>query len=131
MIPVKYANLCSVCHKDVTWEELEKSYCRFKKLPQCSSFLDKIYKEFEEFFKKIIGEPRSIQKFWAKRVLSFESFAAVAPTGIGKTSFGSAMALFLALKKRKSYIILPTTLLVAQVVENLKNTAKKPELTAV
>ena len=125
MIPVKYANLCSVCHKDVTWEELEKGYCKLKKLHQCSSFLDKIYKEFEEFFKKIIGEPRSIQKFWARRVLSFESFAAVAPTGIGKTSFGSAMALFLALKKRKSYIILPTTLLVEQVVENLRNYCEK------
>ncbi len=49
----------------------------------------------------------------------------VAPTGIGKTTFGSAVALFLALKGKRCYIILPTTLLVKQVVETLTKFCEK------
>ncbi len=85
---------------------------------------DSIVEEFFSFFRKIIGEPRAIQRLWAKRVLRGESFAAVAPTGIGKTSFGVAMSLFMASKGKTSYILLPTTLLINQVIEDLKKYSK-------
>ncbi len=120
MIQAIYSNLCSVCNGDITTNEILEGVCKNKRKAMCEFKEDAIVREFLKFFKEIIGEPRSIQRFWAKRILRGESFAAVAPTGIGKTSFGSVLALFLALKfKKRSYIILPTTLLVKQVVDNL------------
>ena len=130
MIPAIYKNLCHVCGNDFDTEEAEKGICKKKNRIMCRFYEDFIVEEFFKFFKKIVGEPRAIQKFWAKRILRGESFAAVAPTGIGKTTFGSAIALFLALRGRKCYIILPTTLLVKQVVENLEKFCEKLDLKA-
>ncbi len=88
---------------------LEKDYKELVKL-------EKETKEYDEFFKKIIGSNLwSAQRTWAKRVLQNKSFTILAPTGVGKTAFGITMALFLASKGKKSYIILPTTLLTKQV----------------
>jgi len=130
MIPAIYKNLCHVCGNDFDTEEAEKGVCKKKNRIMCRFYEDFIVEEFFKFFKKIVGEPRAIQKFWAKRILRGESFAAVAPTGIGKTTFGSAIALFLALRGRKCYIILPTTLLVKQVVENLEKFCEMLDLKA-
>ncbi len=130
MIPAIYKNLCHVCGNDFDTEEAEKGVCKKKNKVMCRFYEDFIVEEFFKFFEKIVGEPRAIQKFWAKRILRGESFAAVAPTGIGKTTFGSAIALFLALKGRKCYIILPTSLLVKQVVENLEKFCEKLDLKA-
>ncbi len=125
MIQAIYANLCQVCGNDFTVEEALEGVCKKRNLKMCRYKFDKVVEEFFEFFRKIIGEPRSIQRFWAKRILRGESFAAVAPTGIGKTSFGSAVSLFFALRKKKSYVILPTTLLVKQVTEDLAKYCEK------
>lgn len=130
MIPTIYKNLCQVCGNDFTTEEALSGICKKKNKVMCRFYEDYIVEEFFEFFRKIVGEPRSIQKFWAKRILRGESFAAVAPTGIGKTTFGSAIALFLALKGKKCYIILPTALLVKQVVKTLKSFCEKLDLNA-
>ena len=65
------------------------------------------------------AKPRALQRMWAKSVLSGYSFAAIAPTGIGKTSFGIIMALYLSSKGKRSYLILPTTLLLKECVEKL------------
>jgi len=105
--------------------EIEGRFCRNKKQSLCSLYLDRLEREFEEFFKKAIGNLRGIQKFWARRIFFKESFAAVAPTGIGKTSFGLVMALFLARKGKKSYLIFPTTLLVNQAVEKIEEYSRK------
>jgi len=125
MIEVNYVKLCQSCGGDLDSREIESHLCRRKKTPLCVFGYETIYNEFVNFFEKAIGTPRAIQKFWARRILNGESFAAVAPTGIGKTSFGAIMSLFLATKKRRSYIILPTTLLVKQVVENIQNYASR------
>ncbi len=62
--------------------------------------------EWERFFeKKIKSLPWSLQKAWAKRVFLGRSFALLAPTGIGKTSFGLITSYFLA-KKGKNLISL-------------------------
>jgi len=120
MIPVAYENLCGVCGGSLADFEIEGGFCRNKKQTLCSQYLDRLEREFEEFFKKAIGNLRELQRFWMRRIFFKESFAAVAPTGIGKTSFGLVMALFLAKKGKKSYLIFPTTLLVNQAVEKIE-----------
>jgi len=72
--------------------------------------------EFEKFFEKALGNrPWSAQRTWARRVLRGSSFTILAPTGVGKSVFGIVMALFLAARGKKSYIVLPTSVLVKQV----------------
>ncbi|NPA41304.1 MAG: reverse gyrase [Aquificae bacterium] len=78
---------------------------------------------FEEFFKKAVGAPPwSLQKLWAKRVLMGQSFAVVAPTGVGKTTFGFVTALFL---EPKALLIFPTRILAQQAGERLKELARR------
>jgi len=119
MIFTSYEGLCEICQSDLTEKEIEARMCFKKKRSLCSHQTDSIVSEFVKFFKKAIGEPRSIQVFWARRVFDNESFAAVAPTGIGKTSFGILMSLFLGKRGKKSYLIFPTTLLVKQAVDKI------------
>ena len=88
--------------------------------------LEKEAIKFEKFFKNVTGyRPWSAQVAWAKRVLAGRSFVALAPTGVGKSLFGIVMSLYLSCKGKRSYIILPTTLLVKQVYEKLSTFSKK------
>jgi|Deesub1362B_J571_1020462.scaffolds.fasta_scaffold00053_6 reverse gyrase len=128
MLDVIYAGLCHSCGGDLGSKEIESHSCFRRNTSLCHFKYESLYQEFVEFFEKAVGTPRAIQKFWARRILNGESFAAVAPTGIGKTSFGAVMSLFLALKGKRSYIILPTTLLVKQVVENIQEYAVRLSL---
>ncbi|PUA33098.1 MAG: reverse gyrase [Zestosphaera tikiterensis] len=78
-------------------------------------YIDKESRELSEFFKRCVGsEPWSIQRLWIKRVAKKASFAMIAPTGIGKTTFGLVTALYKAKKGEKSYILVPTTTLAMQ-----------------
>ncbi len=124
-----YEALCSGCGGDLSVAEAEAGKCSLRGEPLCLAREESLVEEFLRFFEKTVGKPRALQRMWARRVLRGESFAAVAPTGVGKTSFGAAMALFLALKGRKSYILLPTTLLVNQVVASLKGYAERVGVT--
>lgn len=118
---VVYANLCPICLQDLEDHEISSSTCSKFNVPLCYQKDDPLVYEFLEFFEKCIGsEARAIQRMWARRILRNESFALTAPTGVGKTSFGIVMALFLALKGKSSYLIFPTSALVKQSVENLK-----------
>ena len=82
-------------------------------------------KEFEYFFKKILGkELWSIQRSWAKRMLSGESFALIAPTGVGKTTLLQVYALFKASRNHKVLYIVPTTELLNQLATSLNNLKK-------
>ena len=128
MIEAKYANLCPICKKDLATEEIALNKCEEKNKPLCYAKEEEIINEFFSFFEKAIGKPRALQKFWAKRILRGESFAAVAPTGIGKSSFGITMALFFAKKGKKSYLIFPTTLLVQQSLETINKISEKLKL---
>ena len=88
---------------------------RLKALKDFCKFKDRVA-EFEKFFLERFGaKPWDLQVYWARRLILGRNFSILAPTGIGKTTFGVAAALFLG---GKSYIILPTSILVAQ-VENL------------
>ena len=125
MIPVIYEKLCNICGGDLTHSEIEKRTCRNKKIHLSHSPYELKERKFEELFKSVVGKPREIQKFWMRRLVRKESFTAVAPTGIGKTTFGIVASLFFATEGENSYIIVPTTLLVTQCVENLVKFTKR------
>ena len=118
MATALYESLCPVCNGILSVEEVDRGRCYTKgrdlklRLEELESFVD--------FFERSVGRIRSLQMFWAKRVLRGESFAAVAPTGMGKTTFGVVMACFLATLRRKSFIIVPTSLLVTQAADIVK-----------
>ncbi len=87
-----------------------RGYARFCEIEKASD-------AFAEFFASAIGsEPWSLQVTWAKRVLAKRSFAILAPTGVGKTTFGIVAALFMPVR---AYIIVPTRLLVQQILERI------------
>jgi len=120
-----YEGLCGACGGDLSLAEASSQRCRHTGRGLCCMAEDAEVEEFLAFFERVVGKARALQRQWAWRVLRGESFAAVAPTGIGKTCFGSAMALFLAVNGRKSYMLMPTSLLVTQTVENLRKYATK------
>ncbi|QER42880.1 reverse gyrase [Thermodesulfobacterium sp. TA1] len=75
--------------------------------------VEKKVTKFKKLFKEIIeAEPSSLQINWAKRFFLGESFAIIAPTGTGKSTFGLLGAL---LTSKKALIIVPTKMLVNQV----------------
>ncbi len=89
--------------------------------PFCET--DEKLEEFSEFFERGVGaKPWSLQRVWAKRVFMNHSFAIVAPTGVGKTTFGLVMALFL---EPKVLMIFPTRLLAQQAGERLQEIQNK------
>jgi len=87
--------------------------------------------EISEIFRKGVGSaPWNVQASWIKRVILGRSFSLVAPTGVGKTTFGLIMSLALAKEGKKSVIILPTTNLVDQAYEKLKLFSRKTKIKA-
>ncbi len=66
--------------------------------------------ELRKFFVAAVGkEPWSLQLHWMKRLVSGESFAMVAPTGIGKSTLLAVYALYRAcVYGWKVYILTPT-----------------------
>lgn len=90
------------------------------------SRIEKELAEVENLFEKATGSRLwSAQRTWVKRVLKGRSFALIAPTGLGKTTFGVLMALYFALRGEKSYIVVPTTPLVKMVYSKLEELALK------
>ncbi len=77
---------------------------------------------YSRLFESVVGsKPWNAQLTWAKRFFMGLSFSISAPTGLGKTAFGSVMARYLEKKGKRSYIIVPTRVLVEQVVKYLDN----------
>nr|3P4Y_A Chain A, reverse gyrase helicase domain [Thermotoga maritima] len=82
------------------------------------------YEDFRSFFKKKFGKDLTgYQRLWAKRIVQGKSFTMVAPTGVGKTTFGMMTALWLARKGKKSALVFPTVTLVKQTLERLQKLA--------
>ncbi len=85
--------------------------------------LDDFSSKFSCFFKEKTGfTPWSLQLTWAKRVAMKKSFTMIAPTGVGKTTWGLVTAAFL---EGKCYILVPTKLLVEQTYQKLKRFTDK------
>ncbi len=86
----------------------------------------KAFKEFENLFIKAFSfNLRSSQREWAIRFLRGESFSIVAAPGLGKTHFGVFASVFNALNNGKSYIIVPTHILVEQTYNIAENILKR------
>ena len=78
-------------------------------------------KQWEAHFESTVGsKPWSLQRSWARKVFLGRSFALLAPTGVGKTTFGVITAVFTAKAEGRSYIIVPTRLLLEQITSRLK-----------
>ncbi|WP_297550010.1 reverse gyrase [Thermococcus sp.] len=83
--------------------------------------LEKGLRDVEEFFTKATGFTFwSAQRTWVKRLLKGRSFSIIAPTGMGKSTFGAFMSVYYAKRGRKSYIVVPTTPLVVQTVKKIQ-----------
>ncbi|MEO0240259.1 MAG: reverse gyrase [candidate division WOR-3 bacterium] len=138
MVESLFKNLCPNCGGDIEayrltlgfpckscMPEISQNYCKnLVRKGELSKLceMEEELKEWEEHFEKYLKtKPWSLQVSWAKRVLLGNSFGLLAPTGVGKTSFGLSMSSFLAKKDKKSYIILPTKVLVEFVAQKLKS----------
>lgn len=122
---VTYSKLCPVCGEDLRLREIATNICESRNVFLCTQPEDKLLEEFISFCETISVTPRKIQRLWARRLLRNESFAAVAPTGVGKTFFGVIFSLFLTTRSKRSYIIVPTTLLVNQIVDIIREYSVK------
>ena len=72
-------------------------------------------KEFVNIFHSLTSrEPWSAQLTWAKRCLRGESFSIIAPTGVGKTTFLSVLAVYMARMGKRVLMVSPTALLARQ-----------------
>lgn len=118
--------ICENCLENAeelrSWKHVLKALVEREKLLHADEvfhFRDEFGK-FSAFFRKAIGHRMwSLQELWTKRILLKRSFSIVAPTGVGKTAFGTVAALHFAAGGKKSYIVVPTTLLVQQVSEKI------------
>ncbi len=127
------------CNKDISDEEamilckinsktelIEKIYSILSKKGRLFRFediyaLEKASYEFSRFFENLLdSRPWSIQITWFRRLFKGESFSMVAPTGVGKTTFIIISSIFFALRNKRVYIILPTTVLVKQVYDRFR-----------
>ncbi len=95
---------------------------RLKELIEMERFVN----EFIEFFKACVGnDPWNLQVSWAYRIAQKQSFAMLAPTGVGKTTFGLVMALYLASRgnngreRKRIYVVVPTSVLVEHYYKKL------------
>jgi len=85
--------------------------------------------EMVDIFEKCVGsKPWSIQMLWMRRLARNISFAMIAPTGIGKTTFGIAISIYYASKGYKTYIIVPTTMLAMQLERKFEEVARRPNV---
>jgi len=88
--------------------------------------LERGVREIEAFFERGTGFTFwSAQRTWVKRLLKGRSFSIIAPTGMGKSTFGAFMAVWHATKGKKSYIVVPTTPLVIQTVKKIVAIAER------
>ncbi len=92
--------------------------------------IEKEVNNIEKFFEKATKGFHfwGAQRTWAKRVVKGKSFSIIAPTGMGKTMFILSISLYLAKKKKKSYLIFPTTPLLLQAYEKMQTLARNADL---
>ncbi len=79
-------------------------------------------KDFEAFFFKLTKKQFwTIQKAWAKRMLEGDSYALIAPTGVGKTTLLQVYALYRSNNGSNVLYIVPTVELMKQVLASFRN----------
>lgn len=85
------------------------------------------YNEFAGMFRRIVGTGMwGAQRLWTRRLIKGKSFAIVAPTGSGKTTFGMIASLYTILRKGgKVLIMVPTSTLAYDVHRRLIDYANR------
>ncbi len=86
--------------------------------------IEKFYEEYEKFeklFEKAVNAKMwGAQRLWARRLIKGKSFAIIAPTGSGKTTFGIVAAIYVAYyRKGRVLMVFPTSVLADQVYKKL------------
>lgn len=119
--------VCEKCFNDdySCFEEVVRSLDSSSKVQDLFKIKNEIDNWVELFSKAVGTTPWNTQITWMKRVILGRSFSLIAPTGVGKTTFGITTSLSIALKGKKSIIILPTANLVHQVYEKIKVFSQK------
>lgn len=120
--------VCERCLPEIREEEKCVSLAKEKKLKNLLKYCQSLdnLKTFQEIFYKAIGnKPSSLQINWAKRFFLGDSFAIVAPTGSGKSTFNQIISL---LDSGKSLVILPTKLLVMQFYNRLAHYSQRLDI---
>ncbi|EWG08298.1 MAG: reverse gyrase [Candidatus Aramenus sulfurataquae] len=101
-----------------------KNYRTLKQLSEYKNILEE-YSKVSDLFATILGSPPlGPQRSWIIRALKGESFAIIAPPGLGKTTFGILMSLYFFTKGIKSLMIFPTKTLVKQVVGKIQQMSR-------
>lgn len=138
--PIEYTDICpidhnnanlidilknGICLKDVKllkkniwniYDHVEKYKDNFYYLDNFIKTLQEL-KRWEKFFYENTGyKPLKIQKYWAKRAIQKESFSIIAPTGIGKTTFGLILSNFI---KGKVYYLAPSKILINELAKKI------------
>ncbi|MFN4196857.1 MAG: reverse gyrase [Caldimicrobium sp.] len=115
----------SFLEKEVGLERIGKHLQQKGKLKDLKPFLEveEKLKNFKKFFQENFGVlPSSLQLSWAKRFFLGESFAIIAPTGTGKTTFGLLACL---LEPGKTLILVPTKILVKHLYDRIREIQAK------
>ncbi len=87
------------------------------------------YHEWQGLFQSITHfAPNSLQLFWGYKFSLGLSFSIVAPAGMGKSLFGITCAIYWAKKRKKSYLIVPTSTLVKQFWERLSSLGEEEDI---
>ncbi|MBB5253055.1 reverse gyrase [Sulfurisphaera ohwakuensis] len=128
-------SVCSECLEEDrefnNIRELVDELSRLNKLNRLS-YIKEVLREYDifvELFKRIIGfPPFGPQKSWIIRVLRKESFAIIAPPGLGKTTFGIITSLYFSSKNFRSILIFPTRSLVKQAVDRISMYSNKTNI---
>ncbi len=131
MLPARYLAYCPNCGGPIEEERLRAGQACARCQPEPGGPLRPgrladfaqaraALADWVEFFRAKTGvAPSPLQRSWAARVVTGRSFALLAPTGVGKTTFGLATAAWLAGRGRRSHLVFPTRLLVVQAAERL------------
>jgi len=128
-------SVCNSClEKDDQFDDIKElvdELYNFGKINKLKDIMDILreYESFKSLFSNIIGfPPFGPQKSWIIRVLRRESFAIIAPPGLGKTTFGMVSSIYFSQKNGKSILIFPTRSLVKQAVDRISEFTKKVEI---
>ncbi|MCG2869242.1 MAG: reverse gyrase [Vulcanisaeta sp.] len=96
------------------------------RLKSLSNLLNE-YEYFAKLFKDAVGTNMwGAQRLWARRVVKGKSFAIVAPTGSGKTTFGIVASIYMSIRKKgKVLIVVPTSTLAYDIYRRLSEYVSK------
>ncbi|MRI82819.1 MAG: reverse gyrase [Nitratiruptor sp.] len=139
MIDLRYLASCPGCGGTICSQRLAQGIlcrrcqpdggdpCQVESRYQKICDLNRREAAFEELFQRLVGAPlRELQRTWSKRALLGISYALLAPTGLGKSTFGLVLATFL--RPKKSYLLFPTRLLARQAAQRLRSWGCDPLL---